>query len=115
MQKISNEHNSTKIFDIASSYLSENVIVIILQLEKFFKQKFHDLDARFYISKRNMCVHLGLEKSIFCYSNYKETTEKYNKFFKEHLSNKCIVTKLQLIHTASGNSTTKFPGREKNE
>ena len=24
-QKISNEHNSTKIFDIASSYLSENV------------------------------------------------------------------------------------------
>ena len=35
---------------------------LILQLEKFFKQKFLDLDAVFYVSKRNMCVHMGLEK-----------------------------------------------------
>ena len=71
-----------------------------MQLEKFFKQKFHDLDAGFYVSKRNMCVHMGLEKSIFSYSNYKKITKEYNKFFEEHLSNKFIVTKLQLIHTA---------------
>ena len=38
---------------------------LILQLEKFFKQKFHDLDAGFYVSKRNMCVHMRLEESIF--------------------------------------------------
>ena len=67
---------------------------LILQLEKFFKQNFHDLDAGFYVSKGNMCV------SIFSYSNYKEIIEEYNKFFEEHLSNKFIVTKLQLIHTA---------------
>ena len=73
---------------------------LILQLEKFFKQKFHDLDAGFYVSKRNMCVHMGLEKSIFSYSNYKEIIEGYNIFFDEHLSNKFIVTKPQLIHTA---------------
>ena len=73
---------------------------LILQLEKFFKQKFHDLDAGFYVSKRNMCVHMGLEKSIFSYSNYKKIIEEYNKFFEEHLSNKFIVTKPQLIHTA---------------
>ena len=72
---------------------------LILQLEKFFKQKFHDLDAGFYVSKRNMCVHMGLEKSIFSYSNYKKIIEEYNKFFEEHLSNKFIVTKPQLIHT----------------
>ena len=92
-----------------------SITKLILQLEKFFKQNFHDLDAGFYVSKGNMCVHMGLEKSIFSYSNYKEIIEEYNKFFEEHLSNKFIVTKLQLIHTASGNSTTKFPGREKNE
>ena len=73
---------------------------LILQLEKFSKQTFHDLDAGFYVSKRNMCVHMGLEKSIFSYSNYKEIIEEYNIFFDEHLSNKFIVTKRQLIHTA---------------
>ena len=29
---------------------------LILQLEKFFKQKFHDLDAGFYVNER--CVYI---------------------------------------------------------
>ena len=90
-----------------------SITKLILQLEKFFKQNFHDLDAGFYISKRNMCVHIGLEKSIFCYSNYKETIEEYNKFFKEHLSNKFIVTKSQLIHTAKWKFDCKISGKRK--
>ena len=90
-----------------------SITKLILQLEKFFKQNFHDLDAGFYISKRNMCVHIGLEKSIFCYSNYKETIEEYNKFFKEHLSNKFIVTKPQLIHTAKWKFDCKISGKRK--
>ena len=73
---------------------------LILQLEKFFKQKFPDLDAGFYVNKRNMCVHMELEKSIYSYSNYKEIIEEYDKFFEEHLSNKFIVTKLQFIHNS---------------
>ena len=38
---------------------------LILQLEKDIKQKFPDLDVGFYVSKRNMCVHMGLEGAIF--------------------------------------------------
>ena len=71
-----------------------------LQLEKYFKQNFPELDAGFYVSKRNMCVHMRLEKSFFSYSNYKAITEEYNKLFEEHLSNKFVVNNPQLIHTA---------------
>ena len=88
---------------------------LILQLEKFFKQKFHDLDAGFYVSKRNMCVHMGLEKSIFSYSNYKKIIKEYNKFFEEHLSNKFIVTKPQLIHTAKWKFDYVISPKKKNE
>ena len=88
---------------------------LILQLEKFFKQKFHDLDAGFYVSKQNMCVHMGLEKPIFSYPNYKEIIEEYNKFFEEHLSNKFIVTKPQLIHTAKWKSDYIIFRKKKNE
>ena len=88
---------------------------LILQLEKFFKQKFHDLDAGFYVSKRNMCVHMGLEKSIFSYSNYKEIIEEYNIFFDEHLSNKFIVTKPQLIHTAKWKFNCIISQKKKND
>ena len=88
---------------------------ITLQLKKFFKQKFHDLNAGFYVSKRNMCVHMGLEKSIFSYSSYKEIIEEYNKFFKEHLSNKFIVTKLQLLHTTKWKFNYIISRKKQNE
>lgn len=37
----------------------------ILQLEKVIKQKFSELNAGFCVSRRNMCVHMELENSIF--------------------------------------------------
>ena len=73
---------------------------MILQLEKHFKQKFPELDAGFYISKRNMCVHMGLNKAIFSYSNYKAIIDEYKNFLEEHLSDNFIVNNRQLIHTA---------------
>ena len=73
---------------------------MILQLEKYFKQKFPELDAGFYISKRNMCVHMGLNKAIFSYSNYKAIIDEYKNFLEEHLSDNFIVNNRQLIHTA---------------
>ena len=55
---------------------------LILQLEKYFKQKFPKLDAGFYVSKRNICVHMGLKRAIFSYSNYKAIIEEYKFFLK---------------------------------
>ena len=88
---------------------------LILQLEKFFKQKFPDLAAGLYVNKQNMCVHMGLEKSIYSYSNYKEIIEEYNEIFEEHLSNKFIVIKPQLIHTAKWKFDYIISRKKKNE
>ena len=42
----------------------------VMKMEKEFEQNFTELNASFYISKRNMCIHMRLEQSIFLYKNY---------------------------------------------
>ena len=88
---------------------------LVLQLGKSFRQKFPEMDAGFYVSKRNMYVHMGLEKSIFSYSNYKAIIEEYNKLFEEHLSNKFVVNNLQLIHIAKGKFDYIISRNKRNE
>lgn len=58
----------------------------ILQLERVIKQNFPELNAGFYVSRRNMCVHIGLENSIFSYSNYANIIAQINKSFAEKLN-----------------------------
>ena len=80
-----------------------SIKALILKLEKFFKEKYPELDAGFCISKRNMCAHMGLNKAILSHSSYKEMIQDYKNFFEKHLTNKFIVNVPQLIHAASGN------------
>ena len=86
---------------------------LILQLEKYFKQKFPDLDAGSYVS--DMCVHMGLEKAIFSYSNYKAIIEEYKKLFEEHLPNKFVVNNPLLIHTAKWKFDYIISRKKRNE
>ena len=72
----------------------------VLQLEKVIKQKFSELNAGFCVSRRNRCVHMELENSIFSYSNYANMIVQINKSFEEKLADKFVVNYLQLIHTA---------------
>ena len=72
----------------------------ILKLEKEMKEKLPELNAGFYVSKRNNCVHMGLDNSIFSYPNYANIIAQINKFFKENLDDKFVVNYPQLIHTA---------------
>ena len=74
--------------------------MLILKLGTFFKEKHPELDAGFYISKRNMCVHMELNKAIFSHSDYKGMIQDYKNFFEKHLTNKFIVNEPQFIHTA---------------
>ena len=46
------------------------------RLEKAFRIKFPELDAAFYSSRRNMNIHMGLEKAIFSYSNINQIVEQ---------------------------------------
>ena len=68
-----------------------------MKLEKYFKIK---VIAAFYSSRRNMCVHMELDKAIFAYSNFKQFIEQINKFFEDHLAGKLQTNYPQLIHSA---------------
>ena len=63
-------------------------------MEKEFKVQFTELDAAFYISKRNMCIHMGLDQCIFSYDNYAQI----NIFLFQNFGAKFIANFLQLIH-----------------
>ena len=72
----------------------------ILTLENDFKKKFPELNAAFYSSRRNMCVHVGLDKAIFAYSNFNKIINELNNLFDEHLAEKFKTNYPQLIHSS---------------
>ena len=72
----------------------------IFTLENDFKKKFPELNAAFYSSRRNMCVHMGLDEAIFAYSNFNKIINELNNFFDEHLTEKFKTNYPQLIHSS---------------
>ena len=64
------------------------------------KKKYPEFNAGLYVSRRNNCVNMGLDNSIFSYLNYANIVEQINKFFDQLLAEKFNVNNPQLIHTA---------------
>lgn len=53
----------------------------------------------FISAKKNVCVHLGLDQSIFSYENYTQIIAQINTFFSENFGTKFAVSYPKLIHT----------------
>ena len=49
------------------------------------KQKFPHYDSKFYANRRNIYIHLGLDKSLFSFDDYKEFLNTIDKFLSEQL------------------------------
>ena len=47
-----------------------------------------------------MCVHMGLDKAIFVYSNFNKIINELNKFFDEHLTETFKTNYPKLIHSS---------------
>ena len=58
---------------------------LVIQLEKHIKENFPEHEAKFYSNRRNFYVHMGLDKSLFSFENYKLLLQKINNFLSEHL------------------------------
>ena len=58
---------------------------IITKLQILMKQKFPHYDSKFYANRRNTYIHLGLDKFLFSFHDYKEFLDTINKFLSEHL------------------------------
>ena len=51
---------------------------IISQLEDYIQNKF-------YFNRRNNYIHLGLDKSLFSFTDYKDFLNSIDLFLTEHL------------------------------
>ena len=87
----------------------------IKRLEKDFETKFPEVNAAFYSTRRHMCVHMGLDKAIFSYSNFKQIIERINNFFDKHLAGKFETNYPQLIHSAKWKFDYIIARKKRNE
>ena len=58
---------------------------IISKLQLLMKQKFTHYDGKFYANRRNTYIHLGLDKSLFYFGDYKDFLNTIDKFLSEQL------------------------------
>lgn len=58
---------------------------IAAQLQKHISIKFPEYDATFYANRRNYYIHLGLDKSLFSFENYKQFLTEINNYLNDYL------------------------------
>ena len=58
---------------------------IISKLQLLVKQKFPHCDGKLYVNRRNTYIHLGLDKSLFSFGDYKDFLNTFHKFLSEQL------------------------------
>ena len=58
---------------------------IVAQLEKYISIIFSQYDAKFYANRRNYYIHLGLDKSLFSFEDYKQFLTEINNHLNEGL------------------------------
>ena len=58
---------------------------IISKLQLLMKQKFPHYDGKFHANRRNTYIHLGLDKSLFSFGDYKNFLNTIDKFLSEQL------------------------------
>ena len=58
---------------------------IISQLENLMQEKFPHFNGRFYSNRQNNYIHLGLDKSLFSFEDYKHYLAEIDKFLTENL------------------------------
>ena len=63
---------------------------VVTQLEKHMSLKFPEHGSKFYSNRKNYYIHLGLDKSLFSFENYKKFLEGVNSFISEHLHSQFI-------------------------
>ena len=73
---------------------------LIIQLEKHINGKFPEYQAKFYSDRRTNYIHMGLDKSLFGYANFKKLLDEVDCFLNENLRDKFIsVSPPKLIHS----------------
>lgn len=58
---------------------------ILSQLETYILHEYPHFNAKFYSNRRSNYIHLGIDKSLFSFEDYKTFLNTIDKFLSEHL------------------------------
>ena len=76
--------------------LTMSIKKLVIQLEKHIHVNFPVYNAKFYSNRRNGYIHMGLDRSLFGFDNFKKLLDEIDCFLIEHLPKKiyfCVSTK----------------------
>ena len=68
-------------------------------MEKHIQNKFPEYEAKFYSNLRNYCIHMGLDKAIFAFSNFRELLKEVTLLLDENIPNKFTDNFPRLIYS----------------
>ena len=60
---------------------------LMKQLEEHVQNRFPEYGAKVYSNRRNFYIHMGLDKSLFSFDNYKILLQEIDSFLDEDLPN----------------------------
>ena len=60
---------------------------LMKQLEEDVQNRFPEYGAKVYSNRRNFYIHMGLDKSLFSFDNYKILLQEIDSFLDEDLPN----------------------------
>ena len=63
-----------------------NIKTIVKKLEKLMEKKYSYYNAKFFSNRRNNYIHLGLDKSLFSYENYKDFLQDIDRYLSLNLN-----------------------------
>ena len=72
---------------------------LVIQLEKLVLLKFPEYNAKCYSNRRNFYKRVGLDNSIFGFTNFKKLLEEVDLFLDKHLPNKFLSNFPKFIHS----------------
>ena len=67
-----------------------SITKLVKQLEKHTDVEFPEYEEKSYSNRRNMYIHMQLDKSFFSFKNYKQVLPEVQSFLNEHLKKKFI-------------------------
>ena len=74
-----------------------NVKKIITKLQLLMKEKFPHYSGKFYANRRHTYIHLGLDKSLFSFDDYKDFLSVIDNFLSEQLKEFRLVVPPKLV------------------
>ena len=63
-----------------------NVKTIVKKLEKIMEKRHSNYQAKFFSNRRNNYIHLGLDKSLFSFENYKTFLKDVDNYLSSNLN-----------------------------